>query len=102
MPCGGASAAPGASRTGLRRSGRVGRIQIKTATSLPGNMMLLEAGDLVPAVGRIFTSATSSCTEASTLTQQALQVARRTSTAGGCSRSPSAIGRTQCSRRTLT
>jgi P-type Ca2+ transporter type 2C len=57
----------------VRRSGRVEEIESKRL--VPGDVVLLEAGDLVPADGRIFTSATLELQEAA-LTGESAPVAK--------------------------
>ena len=57
----------------VRRSGRVE--QIESRLLVPGDVVLLEAGDLVPADGRIFTSATLELQE-SALTGESAPVAK--------------------------
>ena len=57
----------------VRRSGRVEQIQSRLL--VPGDVVLLEAGDLVPADGRIFTSATLELQE-SALTGESAPVAK--------------------------
>ncbi len=57
----------------VRRSGRVE--QIESRLLVPGDVVLLEAGDLVPADGRIFTSATLELQEAA-LTGESAPVAK--------------------------
>ena len=57
----------------VRRSGRVEQIESKLL--VPGDVVLLEAGDLVPADGRIFTSATLELQEAA-LTGESAPVAK--------------------------
>ena len=57
----------------VRRSGRVEQIQSRLL--VPGDVVLLEAGDLVPADGRIFTSASLELQEAA-LTGESAPVAK--------------------------
>ena len=57
----------------VRRSGRVE--QIESRLLVPGDVVLLEAGDLVPADGRIFTSASLELQEAA-LTGESAPVAK--------------------------
>ena len=78
----------------VRRSGQVE--EIESTRLVPGDVVLLEAGDVVPADGRILSSATLEVQEAA-LTGESAPIPKDS---GRCprARSPSATGRTWCSR----
>lgn len=72
------------------------RVQVDATTLVPGDIVALEAGDVVPADGRILRSATLETQEAA-LTGRARR-SRRTPARSPTPRRPSATARTWCSR----
>ena len=77
---------------------RPGRsIEVASTELVPGDIVLVEAGDLVPADGRLLTSATLEVQEAA-LTGESAPVAKDSGVARPAGTSRSATGRTWCSR----
>ncbi len=81
-------------RARVRRSGQVE--EIESTKLVPGDIVLLEAGDVVPADGRIVSSATLEVQEAA-LTGESAPIAKDRVTLPRA-RSRSATARTWCSR----